>query len=119
MHSWLFNGAFGAYTILKSWHFSAGPIHPLVDSYLADLLAMPVILTFAQIAMVKLRGAKGALTKWMVGFAVVYATVVMEVLLPQIKSSAVGDPWDAVMYAIGAVAWWQWGRDAGGQTSEV
>jgi hypothetical protein len=112
MHSLLFNGAFGAYILLKSWHFSAGPIHPLVDSYLADLLAMPVILTFTETAMVKLRGDRGRLSIGMVLFAVVYASVVMEVLLPHLKSSAVGDPLDAVMYAIGALAWWQWGRDA-------
>lgn len=110
MHTPLFNITFGLYVVLKSWHFSAGSVNAIVDGYLADLLAMPVILTFAQEAMQWIKGEAGRITGWMVFAAIGYAALVFEGVMPAINASKTADPIDVLMYALGGGLWWFCGR---------
>ena len=109
---WLFNGAFAVYLVYKAHALSSGrPIHFLVDGYLADLVALPVILPWCEalLGMIK-RDPAFRLSGWMVVFGWLYTSLTFEVLLPLIKPTATGDVFDAVAYGIGALGFWRVGR---------
>ncbi len=78
---------------------------PLIHSYLDDLLAMPVILGITLQVYRWIHPAKNGFvfTKVQILVAVVYISLIFEVLLPMYSSTYVRDMWDVVCYALGAI----------------
>lgn len=99
----LFNLSFGLYMVYKAWVFSAGPLHPWIDAYLADLLAMPVILAMLTSGMSLWLKRTIELNLIQVILAFVYTSFVMEWIAPDRFEHAIADPYDVACYAIGTV----------------
>jgi hypothetical protein len=83
---------------------------PYVHSYLDDLLAMPVVLGITLQAFRLFHPLKDRFifTKSHIIIAVVYFSLIFEVLLPMKSDTYTRDPWDVLCYAIGAVAFYYW-----------
>ena len=87
-----------------------GPLPPLLTAYLADLAALPVLLSVALVAQRRLGNHSPAFVfpdSWLLA-AWVFVSVWFEVLLPLFSSRAVADPLDAVAYALGTLAFRRW-----------
>lgn len=106
MNTAYFNLTFGVYILLKSWLLSGGNAPDVLRFYLADFLALPVILTWtvALISYIKKRAVK--LSFLQILFAVLYITFVMEYAAPKWSSYATSDPLDAVMYLLGGISFY-------------
>ncbi|GAA4352467.1 hypothetical protein GCM10023185_12180 [Hymenobacter saemangeumensis] len=86
-------------------------VPPLVRSYLADVLALPLILSLALAFMrrVYFRDARFCLPlSWVASTGLVLA-VWFEGVLPWWRpGTTTADPWDAVAYALGGLLFWRW-----------
>lgn len=81
---------------------------PLVSSYLADLLCMPLLLSLTLAAHRWLINRQGTLpVTWLVG-AWAYVSVWFEGLLPLWSPRAIADPLDVLAYALGTWAFYRW-----------
>ncbi len=78
---------------------------PYIHSYLDDLLAMPVILgiTLQVYRWIHPSRSNFVFTKIQIVVAVVYISLLFEVLLPLYSSTYISDFLDVVCYVIGAV----------------
>ncbi|GGK64702.1 hypothetical protein GCM10011405_10860 [Rufibacter glacialis] len=72
-----------------------------VRFYLDDLLCLPIILTVALFLMRFFFGARVRLSKYQIGFAVLYVALVFEVILPLFMPRYTGDFFDVLLYAGG------------------
>jgi len=83
---------------------------PYVHAYLDDLLAMPVVLgiTLQAFRWFHPLREKFVFTKTHVIIAVVYFSLIFEVILPMKSETYTRDWWDVLCYAIGAVAFYYW-----------
>lgn len=81
---------------------------PYVHAYLDDLLAMPVVLGITLQAFRWFHPLKDRFifTKTHVVIAVVYFSLIFEVILPMKSDTYTRDWWDVLCYAIGAVAFY-------------
>jgi hypothetical protein len=114
VNTWLFNVSFGVYLIYRAYSWSSGrSTHPLLDGYLADVLALPVILALTEDMVALLKGAQFRLSTGMVIFAWVYTSVTMEVLAPMANKNAVADGYDVLAYGLGALLYLKWGATQG------
>ncbi|WP_460619405.1 magnesium citrate secondary transporter [Hymenobacter ruber] len=86
------------------------PLPALVTSYLADVLALPVMLTLALAVQRRLGNHSRhfilpdtwLLASWL------FVSVWFEGILPSYSRQAVADPLDVVAYALGTLAFRQW-----------
>jgi hypothetical protein len=102
----LFWGSVGLF-LLHQLLQKAGIHHWLPDSYLDDLLCLPVVLTLALAFMRLVKGRPNyQLSFYMVSFAVLQVVVVFEFLLPRWSDTYHGDAWDVPVYIAGAAIWW-------------
>jgi hypothetical protein len=107
----LFVGAtllYGAYQLNR--RVLHEPLPPVVTAHLADLAALPVLLTLALAAQRRLGNHSPAFvfpSSWLLA-AWAFVSVWFEVLLPLFSSRAVADPLDVVAYALGTLAFRRW-----------
>lgn len=107
----LFVGAvllYGAYKLIR--HVLHWPLPPLVTGYLADLMALPIMLTVALAAQRRLGNPAATWVlpdTWIVA-TWAYLTFVFEAVVPYYSSNAVADPLDGLAYAAGAWAFRRW-----------
>ena len=80
---------------------------PLVAFYLADLLFMPLLLSFALAGQQVVYGRDHLPATWLLG-AWAGASLWFEVLLPRWSARAVADPFDVLAYALGTLAFHRW-----------
>ncbi len=83
---------------------------PWVNSYLDDLLCMPVLLT---LSLFLLNMAYRTLfvwgfKPWYIVLAVIQISIIFEIILPAISATYISDPWDVLAYATGAWVHYQW-----------
>ncbi len=93
------------------------PLPAVLTSYLADALAMPVMLSLALAAHRRAVVRSRAFVlpdSWLLA-AWAYVSVFFEVVLPYFSAIAVGDPFDAVAYAVGTMAFRYWLNRAPGR----
>ncbi len=78
---------------------------PIIHSYLDDLLAIPVILGITLQIYRKIHPQKDAFsfTKKQILVAVIYVSIVFELILPYFSSTYTSDIYDAVCYTLGAI----------------
>jgi hypothetical protein len=83
---------------------------PYVHAYLDDLLAMPVVLGITLQAFRWFHPLKGqfVFTRTHIIIAVIYFSLIFEVILPMKSATYTRDWWDILCYAIGAVAFYYW-----------
>lgn len=81
---------------------------PYVHAYLDDLLAMPVVLGLTLQIMRWFHQKRNLyiFTKVQIGIAIIYFTIIFEVILPLKSDTYTRDWWDVVCYTIGAVAFY-------------
>lgn len=81
---------------------------PLIDNYLDNLLAMPIILTFLLVERrILFRRGKGyRLSAMDVVMATVYIVLISEVVFPLLSDSFVTDWRDVIFYALGSLIFW-------------
>lgn len=81
---------------------------PLIDNYLDNLLAMPIILTFLLVERrILFRRGKGyRLSAMDVVMATVYIVVIAEVIFPLFSDNFVTDWRDVIFYALGSLIYW-------------
>lgn len=79
----------------------------LIESYLADLLCIPILLhtTLACLRFIK-RNHSINFTTSMIAFVVVYVSVVFEYILPQFSTKYTSDIVDVMLYCIGGIIYY-------------
>lgn len=89
------------------WHH---PLPVLLTSYLADVLALPLLLTAALLLMRHgyFRQAAFVLPGSWVVAAWALLSLWFEWWLPRVQPAAVADPLDVLAYAVGAWVFWRW-----------
>lgn len=96
-----FNAFWSLYLLFKSWQFGAGSSIPLLDAYLADLLAMPVIVPMVNACVRRFARPSFRPTGRMLVLTWIYIVLVFEVIAPRLFAHQHADPWDAVAYGLG------------------
>jgi len=83
---------------------------PFVHSYLDDLLAMPVVLGLTLQVYQWIHPGKNhfVFTKVQILVAVVYYSLLFEVILPLWSSRYISDPLDVLFYLLGAIWFYIW-----------
>lgn len=100
----LFNLSFGIYLVFKAHALSSGlATHRLIDGYLADVLALPVVLSWCEDLLALREGPAYRLSLPMVVFAWGYTSFMMEWVAPRINENAVADGYDVLAYGLGAM----------------
>lgn len=91
---------YGIHLVIRFSEYSS----PLwLNSYLADLLCMPILLSLSLLSLRYLKRLPHFLFKPVhVLFALLYVSLVFEWLLPSYSSSYTADPLDLLMYGLGA-----------------
>lgn len=81
---------------------------PLIDNYLDNLLAMPIILTFLLVERrILFRRGKGyRLSGLDVVLATVYIIIISEIIFPLLSDEFVTDWVDVIFYALGSLIFW-------------
>ncbi|GAB3294897.1 hypothetical protein [Hymenobacter tenuis] len=107
----LFVAGAGLYVVLQgNRRLVQVPLPSLLNSYLADVLALPLLLTLALWYMRRVYFRKPGFVlpgSWV--FSTWLAVVVgFELLLPIWRPTATPDPWDAAAYAVGGLVFWRW-----------
>ena len=87
---------------------TTGYYSPWVSDYLADLLCLPIVLSFCLFVMKKWRVVSRdfELTKAMIIATIVYFSIVFEWILPSLSNHHHGDVLDIVAYSLGALAYY-------------
>jgi hypothetical protein len=81
------------------------PLPPLVNGYVDDAFAVPVIanLSLWYMRTVVICSEYYVLSAWKVTFIVLYLTLVFELFLPAVSKAYTGDPIDAGLYVFGGL----------------
>ena len=79
---------------------------PYVQSYMDDILCMPFVLSIALFVMRKFvfKDTHYFLGKWQILAAIIYCSVLFELILPQFSARYTSDAWDVVCYISGGIA---------------
>lgn len=94
----------GIYTILYCSNRLGFVYQPLIQYYLADLLAVPVMATISLWLMRYCLQQKDlVLLKWQLILIVVLCSVCFELCLPRFMPRYVSDPIDVLMYILGGL----------------
>lgn len=92
---------YAVHLVLK---FSQVPVPMFFSHYFADLLCMPLLLSFAVLVMRWVREDAGLyLSQAMILVATLYVSLVFECGLPLFFHRYTADVWDVVMYGVGGV----------------
>ena len=104
----LFGVAAGLLYLNKHW--LRWPLPTVVTSYLADVLALPLLFTAALLLMRHgyFRQAAFVLPGSWVVAAWALLSLWFEWWLPRVQPAAVADPLDVLAYAVGAWVFWRW-----------
>lgn len=93
-----------AYLVHLVLKFRKVPVPTFFSHYFADLLCMPLLLSYALLFMRWFRGEPDLrLSSAMILAGVVYVSVVFEWVLPHFFNRYTADGWDVVMYGIGGL----------------
>lgn len=93
-----------AYLVHLYLKFSEALVPVFFSHYFADLLCMPLLLSYALLFMRWFRGEPDLhLSTAMILAGVVYVSVVFEWILPHFFRRYTSDVWDVVMYGIGGM----------------
>jgi len=77
------------------------------SSYFADLLCMPLLLSYSVIMIRKIKKTPSLiLNKKMILFAFIYVSIVFEIILPEISTKFTRDYLDILMYFIGSIVFY-------------
>ncbi len=89
--------------LLNQWLEHQGIYVPLLFSYLDDLLVMPIVLTLTLLFQryVTFKDPGYTFSTWHVLVAIVYFSLIFEVVLPRYSSRYTADPLDVLAYAAG------------------
>lgn len=88
-----------AYAKMNGIHF-----HKLTDSYLADLLCIPLLLYTSLLVHRYIRRDNTInYNKYMIAFVVIYVSIVFEYFLPKYSTKYTADILDVIMYSIGGI----------------
>ncbi|TVR38631.1 MAG: hypothetical protein EA392_09150 [Cryomorphaceae bacterium] len=87
---------------------------PVVSDYLADLLALPVILTISRFLMIKFKVVNPSfeINLWMVLLTATYVSLVFEWWLPPRSERYTSDLVDVMAYFLGAIAYYLYRRSS-------
>ncbi|MBI1267037.1 MAG: hypothetical protein GC193_06340 [Cryomorphaceae bacterium] len=100
VHAIWFNAILAAYLLFKL--LSAFWVFPsIVQFYLADFFALPIILGISEDAMRFLYGIHFRLNRRMLMLSFLYAALMFEWVFPYLGYEMVSDPWDVAAYAVG------------------
>lgn len=86
------------------------PLPPLLRHHLADVLALPLLLSLELWGLRRLYFRQPAFvlpTSWIISSWVV-TSVWFEAVLPRFDARATADPLDALAYALGGLIFWRW-----------
>lgn len=109
----LFNASFAVYLLYRAIRWSSGATFgALIDSYLADLLALPVVLAITEDLLRYFKGSHIRLTGGMIIFAWIYLSVTLEWVAPHYTKNAVADGYDVLAYGLGALLFYFFGRSS-------
>lgn len=76
----------------------------LINSYLSDLLCIPLVLSIARYAIAYwINDACFQLNRWHMAFTSIAFALVFELILPKFSTVYTADPFDALAYGIGAL----------------
>lgn len=101
-----FNGMFAIYLLFKLFApFVSFP--PPIEFYLADVLALPIIIGVTEDTMRFLYGHHYRLTRRMLMLTFLFIALMFEWVFPRLGFEQVGDPFDVVAYAVGLL-WMLW-----------
>ncbi|MDQ3192323.1 MAG: magnesium citrate secondary transporter [Bacteroidota bacterium] len=82
---------------------------PFIHAYLDDFLCMPVVLTLTlYILQMILKEERFRLSKYQVIFAIIYFSVMFELVLPAFSSKYTSDVMDIAAYLIGAFVFYKY-----------
>jgi len=96
-----------AYLVHLCLKFGQVPVPSFFSYYFADLLCMPLLLSYALLFMRWFRGEPDLrLSAAMIVTGVAYVSLVFEWVLPHFFRRYTGDVWDVVMYGIGGVLYY-------------
>lgn len=80
----------------------------LINNYLSDLLCMPIVLTIARYGIAYwINDARFRLNRWHIISATLAFILFFEIILPLRSSIYTADPFDALMYLLGAFIFWR------------
>lgn len=79
-------------------------LHWLLEGYVTDVLCLPIMLTLSLFLIRKWKGIQFSLSPLMIVVAVVYVSLIFEVLLPRLATQYYQDWWDVLAYGIGGLA---------------
>ena len=104
----VFSGLYGLLYLNK--HRLRWPLPAVLTSYLADVLALPLLLTLALLLMRHgyFRRAAFVLPGSWVLAAWAALSLWFEWWLPRTQTAAVADPLDVLAYALGGWVFWRW-----------
>jgi hypothetical protein len=91
-------------------HWLHWPLSTLLNSYLADVLALPLVLSAALWLMRHVYFGSAVFTlplSWIIASWTVFS-IWFELLLPHLQPGATGDISDILAYALGGVVFWRW-----------
>lgn len=106
VNSWYFNVAFALYILYKSWTLSGGATTPFIQSYLADFLALPVLLSVTIDLISGIKKGEQSLSLFQIIFAVLYISFFMEYFAPRWSEYAVSDWRDCIAYSLGGISFY-------------
>lgn len=93
--------AYAVHLVLK---FGRVPVPPFFSHYFADLLCIPLLLSYTLLFMRWVKQEPDLqLSPTMILVGVAYVSVVFEWVLPHFFSRYTADSWDVVMYGIGGI----------------
>ncbi len=78
---------------------------PFIDGYLNDLLCLPILLQLVQVCMKLIVNKKYVLSLFQTLVAIVYCSVLFEIILPKYSNHYISDIYDAICYLLGGLVW--------------
>lgn len=106
VNTWYFNLHFGLYVLYKSWTLSGGATTSFLASYLADFLALPVLLSITIDLISVIKKGEHKLSLFQIIFAVLYTALFMEYFAPKWSAYAIADWLDVIAYTLGGVSFY-------------
>ncbi|HAS36533.1 MAG TPA: magnesium citrate secondary transporter [Flavobacteriales bacterium] len=96
--------------LVNRWSEFYGIYIPFVNSYLDDLMLMPIVLTMALAGMRFIISSSYRLSLWQISLSTLIFSVFFEYFIPQFDPRFTADPLDVLAYLIGALAFLLWGN---------
>ncbi len=108
---YLLSVLFVLYCLHLGIKFAKYPVPLWVSSYFADILCLPILLSFIVIFLRKFRQEHDfQLKKSMILFVFLYVSFVFEIVLPTFSNRYTSDIYDVMMYALGGLSYGYFNR---------